>query len=237
MTRVFIFTLVLASLVAAACDKSSTAPSITVSSLVVSPATDLLKIGGTEKFSVTATLSSGAVQGVTPAWTTDNPSVATVDSSGVATGVGAGQATITASYQGKSSSLLIRVVPDYAGRWAGTWAMKSCSVQGGFRADWCNTVQGSFPARLELLQTRDYVSGTWTLQESTGNVQGTVAANGHLNLTGTTLQSGVTVTIGSWDSMTTDNRTMTGSFTLTWTVPNVSGSGQTGVDLQSFTKQ
>jgi hypothetical protein len=44
----------------------------------------------------------------------------------------------------------------------------------------------------------------------------------------------LTITISSWDSVTTDNQTMTGTFTLTWTAAGVSGSARTGVSLRGF---
>lgn len=229
---------VVATLGAIACGKSTPAnPGPTVATLTLSPATDLIKIKGTEKFSVTAAYTTGATEAVTASWTVDNQQVATVDSGGTATGVGAGQATITASYQGKTATRGLRVVPDYAGRWSGNWVVTRCAVQGDFRPDWCVPVQGTFPASLELVQTRDVTSGPWTFQESTGNVQGTIASNGSLTLTSTTFQSGVRIEIASWQSTTTDNRTMTGNFSLTWTVPGRSGSAQTDIALQNFTKQ
>ena len=120
-----------------------------------------------------------AAEAITPAWTSDNTSVATVDAAGTATGVAAGQATLTASYQGKTATRGLRVIPDYAGRWAGNWGVTSCSVQGDFVANWCDPVRnGSFPATLDILQAKDVVSATWTLQEATGAAQGNIAGDG-----------------------------------------------------------
>ena len=154
------------------------------------------------------------------------------------TGAGSGRATITASYQGKAATQALRVVPDYGGPWAGSWAVTRCAVSGGFRADWCKPLQGNaFPATLELTQTRDILSGSWKLQESTGTLQGSIADNGTLSLSGANLVSGVTVTISAWQSVTADNKTMTGTFTLTWTIPGAPGSAETDVTLQNFTKQ
>jgi hypothetical protein len=239
MNRAVIFAVVAFLLVAGGCGKSTpTNPGPTVSTLSISPATDLVRIRATEKFSATASYVTGVSETVTPSWSSDNQAVATVDTSGAATGAGSGQATITASYQGKSATRALRVVPDYAGRWAGSWTVTACAVQGDFQANWCDPVRGgTFPATLELLQTRDVVSGNWTLQESTGTVQGTIASNGALGLTGSSLQSGVTIDISAWQTTTTDNRAMTGTFVLTWTVPNRSGSARTDLVLQTFTKQ
>lgn len=231
---------VFACLGLAACNKAPQTPSPTVTTLAVSPATDLIRIKATEKFSVTATYSSGTVEAVTPSWASDNSTVASVDAAGTVTGVSSGQANITASFQGKTASRTLRVVPDYTGTWAGTWTVTSCQVQGNFRSDWCGPLQGnSFPATLTIdAQSRDVVSGRWTLQDSNGTVQGTIATNGTLALTGSSLQSGVRIDISSWQTTSTDNRAMTGTFTLTWTIPDKpGGSGVTQISLSNFNKQ
>jgi hypothetical protein len=240
MKRVLIVTTIIAALSAGACGKSTPAtPSPTVSSLSLSPATDYVKLKATEKFSVSATYNTGSSETVAAAWSSDNQAVATVDASGTVAGVGAGQATITATYQGKTASRGIRVIPDYAGTWTGSWAVVpgGCTVTGDFRSDWCAGVQGTYPATLNLQQIKDAVSGTWTLQDGNGNVTGTVATNGALTLTGSSLQSGVTIEISAWQSNTADNRTMSGTFTLTWRATGRSGSAQTLVEMRNFTKQ
>jgi hypothetical protein len=236
MRQTVLAVLVVASAFAAACGKSSPAePSRTVSSLSMSPGTDWLKISGTEKFSVTAQYNTGVVEAVTPTWTSDNTSVATVDAAGTVTGIASGQATITAAFQGKSTTRGIRVIPDYAGRWAGNWTVANCTVQ-GIPDSWCSPIRnGSFPATLVITQTKDVVSGTWTFQDATGTHPGTIATDGTLTLTGSTFQNGVTIEVSSWQTRTTDNRIMTGTFTLTWR-PG-SGSAQTTITLQNFTKQ
>jgi hypothetical protein len=240
MRRAVLFVLAAASVLSAACQKSSSpaAPAPTVSTLSLSPGTDWVKIKGTEKFTVTALYTSGASEVVSAAWTSDNPTLATVDASGTVTGVATGQANVTATFQGRSAARGIRVIPDYAGGWAGSWAVTSCTVQGDFQANWCDPIRGGvFPATLTVQQTKDVVSATWRFQDSTGAHPGSIAADGTLTLTGASLQSGVTIEISAWRTVTTDNRTMTGTFTLTWHAPNRTGTAQTVIALQNFTKQ
>lgn len=238
MKRAAIVVAILACAFAASCGKTSETPSPTVSGLALSPATDLIKIKGTEKFSATATFTSGNSEVVTASWASDNQAIATVDATGTVTGVASGQAAITATFQGKSATRSIRIVPDYSGQWAGSWAVTSCGVQGDFPANWCDPVRGgTFPATLAIVQTRDVVSATWTFQESTGTHPGSIGADGRLTLTGSTLQNGVTVTISSWQTLTTDNKNMTGTFALTWTTAGRNGSAQTTIELRNFTKQ
>jgi hypothetical protein len=61
-------------------------------------------IGATSQFTATATLSNSTTQTVTPqaTWISSNASVATVNGAGLVTGVGAGSADISATYQSVS---------------------------------------------------------------------------------------------------------------------------------------
>jgi len=78
----------------------TTSPSVaTVVSVSVTGSVPV--VGATAPFTAIATFSDGATQNVTSqaAWTSSNASVATVNSAGVVTAVGAGEADITATYQ------------------------------------------------------------------------------------------------------------------------------------------
>jgi len=89
---------------------SVTAPSIT--SLSVTPDDMTLAIGVGEQYTASAIYSDGSIQdlvtGVT--WTSSNSSVATVDGNGLATTVGAGTTTITATVGSFTDSSVITVV-------------------------------------------------------------------------------------------------------------------------------
>jgi uncharacterized protein YjdB len=89
---------------------SVTAPSIT--SISVTPDDMTLAIGVGEQYTASAVYSDGSIQdlvtGVT--WTSSNSSVATVDGNGLATTVGAGTTTITASVGSFTDSSVITVV-------------------------------------------------------------------------------------------------------------------------------
>jgi hypothetical protein len=82
-----------------------------VDSLAVTPATQSIAVGQTAQFTATGTYSHGShpstTQNVTDqsTWVSSAPAVATVDSSGVATAVSAGTATISASIQGYTGVL------------------------------------------------------------------------------------------------------------------------------------
>ena len=82
-----------------------------VSRVEVTPATATIPIGGTIQFTARAfDASNNEIPGVNFTWTSSNTNVATVDSSGVATGVGVGTTTIKAAAGGKSGTATLNVV-------------------------------------------------------------------------------------------------------------------------------
>lgn len=77
----------------------------TVASITVSPASASIAVGATEQFTATAKDANGnALSGVTFTWASSSSSVATINSSGLATGVAAGNTNVTASASGVASS-------------------------------------------------------------------------------------------------------------------------------------
>jgi alpha-tubulin suppressor-like RCC1 family protein/uncharacterized protein YjdB len=80
------------------------------SSVSVSPATATVGIGRTVQFTATATDSTGnTYPNATAAWTTSNAGVVTISSTGLATGVSAGSATITGTAFGGSGKATVTV--------------------------------------------------------------------------------------------------------------------------------
>ncbi len=83
----------------------------TVASLEVSGTGVLTSIGETTQFMVTATLSDGSTHPVEAAeihWESSDPAVATV-SDGLTIGVGGGNATLTATYEGQAAEIPVSV--------------------------------------------------------------------------------------------------------------------------------
>ena len=85
-------------------------PAATVTSVGVSGSAP--QVGATTQFSATATLSDGTTVPVTSAatWSSSNTAAAIVNASGAVTGVAAGDADITATYQAVSGKARVTVV-------------------------------------------------------------------------------------------------------------------------------
>jgi hypothetical protein len=78
-------------------------------SLAIAPAQPTVNIGGTTQLTATATYSDGSSDNVSSsvAWSSADPRLVNVSSSGVASGSATGSVVITASYQGKTASVTI----------------------------------------------------------------------------------------------------------------------------------
>jgi uncharacterized protein YjdB len=86
-------------------------PNVTLRSIAVTPATPSITAGAALQFTATGGYSDGSSHDITTqvTWSSSNTSVATINSSGLATGVAAGTATITAGLSGISGSATLTV--------------------------------------------------------------------------------------------------------------------------------
>jgi hypothetical protein len=103
-----------------------TRPSIAVASVSVSGTAPGMR--QTAQFSAAAKAPNTDTQDVTllATWSSSDPSVATVSSSGIVTGVRDGEADVIATYQGVSGKSHI-TLPIYAGIWTGTYKVDQCT--------------------------------------------------------------------------------------------------------------
>jgi hypothetical protein len=96
--------------IAAASTLSATAPDPVVTTVTVSPTSASVVAGATTPLQATVKDQNGSVMtGQTVTWSSSNTAAATVNASGVVTGVAAGSATITAMSAGKSGTSSITV--------------------------------------------------------------------------------------------------------------------------------
>src|SRR6266566_2191887 len=107
LRRTILATLALSLGALTACSGSSTAPGITGPLIIEGwDASSRLSPGGTHQLRAVATLPNGSPQTkimVDAMWQTSDPTIATVSSSGLLTGVGFGRAIITATYRDMTS--------------------------------------------------------------------------------------------------------------------------------------
>jgi len=166
-------------------------------SIAVTPPNPSISVGDTEQFTATGTYSDGSTKDLTgsASWSSSNTAVATIAAGGLATGVGAGSTTITATDVPSSISghtTLTVGSSNHDALLTGTYTF-------GFQAP------GS------LAGTEPFVAGVFTA-DGAGNI-----TNGILDLNpggGGVFSSGITFT-GTYD-IGTDNR---GTIDLTGTVP------------------
>lgn len=89
----------------------------TLSSITVTPANPSIVAGVTQQFTATGTYSDGSTQNLTSSatWTSSNTGVATITSAGLASGVGAGNTTVTAALASVSGSTGLTVTASNGG--------------------------------------------------------------------------------------------------------------------------
>jgi uncharacterized protein YjdB len=90
----------------------SSAPAVPVASVSVTPTTASITVGHTTQLSATTLDSTGAtLTGRSVTWTSSDASIATVSSTGLVTGVGAGTATVSATSEGQVGASTVTVAP------------------------------------------------------------------------------------------------------------------------------
>jgi len=96
-----------------AADSSTvTVTSVRVASVTLSPATAAIWIGAAQQFTAAALDSAGnPLAGRVITWSSNNPAVATVGISGLASGVSAGSAAISATSEGQTATATVTVTP------------------------------------------------------------------------------------------------------------------------------
>ncbi|HUQ88283.1 MAG TPA: Ig-like domain-containing protein [Vicinamibacterales bacterium] len=247
--------LVTLSLTACGSESSPSAPSSTTPAAPAAPTVSALRIDGanalraglSSDYTATVTLSNGTTQAVTPTWSSGNSSVATVDGNGRVSAQSPGQATLTAAYQGASTTKNVSVVANFAGQWSGRYAMKACDQSGVFTAiGYCQglgPVGSTGPITLSLTQggnDQSDLSGTIAFGALAGGVSGNVTADGRMVIGGSfnVVASGVTFSfrVGGWESRLTGPSTMTGRWADNLTAVGIPGNAYTENELQTMTR-
>jgi hypothetical protein len=190
---------------------------------------DAVLTGLSASYSVTATLGDGSTRTVTPAWSSSDPGVGSVDSAGRFEGRAHGSTNLTAVFDGRSASKTVQVVTNYAGTWQGQYLVRACTDtgdltdhDGGFCSGGPRRVGTTHSIRLVLVQTGSELSeitGTLGVYEGEGKIAGVVTPDGRLSLGGIVSLWDwygevilATVQIRAWDTKLGGSGVMTGSW-------------------------
>lgn len=179
--------------------KTPVAPSQTAAPTVTGLAingVDAVLTGSVTSYTVTATLSDGTTQTVTPTWSSSDPGVGRVDSTGRLDGRAHGSTNLIASYSGRDASKTVRVVNNYAGTWTGQYVIRACADSGDLNdhdGGWCRSrvrVGSVWFIHLVLSQAGSNLSeigGTLGLGDVdvADRIAGVVTADGRISLAGT----------------------------------------------------
>jgi Big-like domain-containing protein len=113
----------------AACGGVNTTPTTTSAPtlLTITPATALIIIGRSQTLSAFVVLADGSGHTIQAEWSIDRPTVATIESTGILTGVGPGIAVITAKASGRIATQSVRVLPNYDAVWDGSARVVECT--------------------------------------------------------------------------------------------------------------
>ena len=220
-------------------------PSPTPQSLAITPGTSMLRVDQTEVFTGTLTLSNGQSQQAQPTWQSDNITVLTFEGGNVARGRSNGTATIIASSQGVTATRLVRVFNNFHGTWEGDYVLRRCEETGDFRGlDFCDREDGFYvgeilPVAMILRQQADAITGDFHLGGLEGTTSGAVGSNGRYtgvaNITVTDDSATVAFAVQPLDLNVEGDR-LTGTFTVTVTIPGLSGHGRFDAQLQTVVR-
>jgi hypothetical protein len=147
-------------------------PTASLTSIAVTPATPTIRTGGSQQFTATGTYSDGNTQNLTSqvTWSSSAPAVATINGGGLATGLTAGNATVSATLPGVSGSttLAVQVSPvtistaSVPGGTMGAVYAATLAASGGTTPYAWSVISGSLPSGLTLNATSGAISGTPT---------------------------------------------------------------------------
>jgi len=234
LRRVLAALVVGASLSACGSNSSPAAPSnFTIS--VTSQNTNVL-FGATEQ--MVATASDGrSVSGGT--WSSDNPAVATVGTTGSVTPTGAGQATIifTAS-SGQVGTKVLRGLPNLSGSFSGNYTVNNCSQTGQVAlANICGSLGSQAPYTFTFTQSVDVVSGRFFLGTvEFDNISATIGLGGNLSFSGRAITGGSAIVDATWNLTASKPTTLGGTVAEEFTSTGLSGQANVNGSITTVNK-
>lgn len=216
-----------------------TTPTAVLTGLRLSGAPDLMVSGEGATLVAEGAWSDGAARPMALQWTSDAPSVISIDG-GTVTARATGTATISVTSGTASASARIRVVPALSGTWSGSVRYPTCTVPARWGAGFCPQTGISYSATLDLVQQRDTVIGTLDAGRR-GTVRGTIAIDGTLQLSGQLVSAGSTRTlrfdIRDWSTSLDADGSMRGRWAEVITWDGEAGQGLIDVEVIRLSKR
>jgi hypothetical protein len=233
----------------AACgsDSSPSSPSVpaaTTTSAVTVTVSSPIRMGQTTQATGTESLSNGQTRSITAGWLSDAPSVASVTNAGVVTANANGRATIFVVANGRQGQQVVRVVPDYEGRWNGGLRVTSCTETGVFTdLDFCDEspIGTTYRFNLNVSQSGEQLSAIvdYGAPFVFPNVTAPVREDGgssfmpSLSVT----ESGVTMTVSAeFNINSTRVGQLIGTVTEVYRLPNFNGEGRLVQEIVGTTR-
>ena len=218
---------------------SSTASSLTAPTNVGSITGLILSVnppgvGATATAIATVSLSTGSNVAISTGFTSDTPSVATVTSAGVVTGVSIGDVTISVDYLGFKATKKIRILPFYNGVFFGSYTIDTCTETAGFADDPTQALlpcsayaaRGALQIGFSNAQSADLTSitGLFAFGNVTGPGAGSVSPAGVMSYTGSLTAGARTLTLQNFNITSPSPGHIAGTFKAVWTDAVLTGS-------------
>ena len=224
---------------AAPTGQSTTSPPATAVGLSITPLSKTVFVGETAVLEARETLADGASRVATNVrWSSDNANVASVSATGLITGIGPGEVTLTAETAVRGA-LAVRVYPNFSGRWRGTEIVDRCSdtldlnglcTELGFTGE-------AFLHDALFVQTDASVDGSMELGDGmTARAVGAITVDGEARMDfAVALPADPEISFGirNWRVRSNQPGQMTGSYEMVLSVPGLQGEITLGMRLEN----
>jgi hypothetical protein len=187
-------------------------------------------------------LSNGQSQAIAAGWLSDAPGVATVTDAGVVTGIANGRATIYVISGGRQGQQVVRVVPDYQGRWSGGLRVTACTETGFFvTIGFCAMIPVGVidPYTVSLAQSGEQMTARLALETTIlfPTVPAPIGAEGTSSFSATyvDISSGLSIESSALINSLRVGE-LTGTVSEVWRVPGLSGEGRLAQDIVGTTR-
>lgn len=243
MNHLFIAVL-LASVAACGSDTPGAGPLQPTTTAITVTVQSPLRMGQTAQATATETLSDGQTRPITSGFSTDAAAVAIVTNSGLVTGIANGRATIAVVAGVRQGQQVLRVVPDYQGRWSGGLRVTSCAETGIFAdVDFCDDspIGTTYHHALSLSQSGEQMTAVvdygppYVFPAIAAPIRedGTSAFAPSMSAT----DSGITLTVdAAYAISSTRLGELTGTVNEVWRIPGFTGEGRLAQDIVATTR-